>query len=170
MACGPVLAAREHERGGQRRLARRARHEHALRPERVLATQHLVEQEGGREQRPQEHGQVRVRRLGRRAQVLVVDRGQFTPMRFDGREAATAGLGPQRVPRGHREEAEEPLARLHARDAGGDHAAEAPHRDASPPLIAGREERPVAQGFSEHPVGDVVGRQREALDVELHFT
>jgi hypothetical protein len=65
----------------------------------------------------------------------------------------------------HREIAEQAFACGNHRMAGRDHLAKSPHRDVAESLRC-RKQLPVLQLIAQHGIGDVVGRQREACNLD----
>jgi hypothetical protein len=105
------------------------------------------------------------------AHVLVVRRHQFAAVRPAVVEAALRhahGLHAQ-VAR-NRKVAVEALAHRHAFDVRGCNVGEAPGRHVAPVGVAGRKELPVLHDrITEGRVGDAVGGQREAADLQQHL-
>ena len=162
-----TLAAREHERGSERRLARRAGEPDARGAEEALLVEHVVDQERRAEERPEEHLAVLAgARLGRRRRVRVVDGRQVHAVRRGVHEAAAVGglRAHHQVGRGgevpvHAGALRQVVVRARL------HVGEAPDRD-PPPALLGGEELPVRHGVAHHGVGHVVRGEAEALERE----
>jgi hypothetical protein len=169
-----ALAPADQKRGRERRLRRGARDDDRLRPGETVVGELVVEQERGPEQRSQQHLLVLVAllvtRVGVGEGVVVVDGRQLCPVRGDVGEAVLAdAVGPDHeVGRGREVPVHPPAGREPVVLGGGD-VGKAPDRDPPPPGL-GREEVPVVHRVAEDGVGDVVGGQAEARDLEQRFT
>jgi hypothetical protein len=67
--------------------------------------------------------------------------------------------------RRHRKIAEQAFANLDPGVTRGDHLAKSPHRDVAE-ILRRRKQAPVFQLIAENGVGDVVGRERKAIDLD----
>ena len=166
------LVARD---AGQRHrgLGRSAGADQRVSPEPAFAAHEAFDQEPGLEQRPEDHPLTLARRIvlgiGGQAAVLVVDRAHRLAVRGHIGEAAGRNLAGQHIEAlGHRQIAIDPFTHRDLGMAAFHHHRMPPHRHHAPIALA-REEVPVAEGIARHRVGDVVGSDREALDLQPHL-
>ncbi len=168
-----VVARGEQVRDSESGLARGAADDHRPAFGQSLVAEHVVDQEGGGEQRAQHHlqvlGALAVEGVRVGALVALVGGGQGAPMlRLVPEPAGVGGRGHDEV-RGRRQVAVHPRAALEALGPALAHLGEAPHRH-PPPALRGGEEVPVGHGVAEHRIGDVVGGQAEAVDLQQRLT
>ena len=157
---------RETERG----LAGGAGEHHAARAVEFILGQKIVDQKRQHEQRPQQRLIIALAagesRIAADARIGVVDRRHALAMRGGVAQAALADVGGfDHQMRRHRKIAEQAFAFGDARMARGDHVAKSPHRNVAE-TFGRRKQLPVFQLVAEHGVGDVVGGEREAIDLD----
>ena len=139
-------------------------------PIKFVFGEEVVDQERQHEQRPQQRLIVallaRERRIAADARIGVVDRRHALPVRGAVAQAALADVGGfDHEMRRHREIAEQGFACGDAGMLRGDHFAKSPHRNVAE-ILRRRKQLPVFQLIAEHGVGDVVGGEGEARDLD----
>ncbi len=143
-------------------------HQHRC-AEEVVVAEEVVDQEGGEEQRVEQHLPVLVVGTGAgRVDEAVPAVGAGHGLAVGGDVAEAAVVHPAHGHHqllGHGEVAEAAAAHRQLGVGGLDHVGVAPHRHPAPALLGG-EEVPVLEHVADDGVGDVVGAQAEGVDAQ----
>ncbi len=157
---------REAERG----LAGGAGEHHAARTVKLILRQEIVDQKRQHEQRTQQRLVIALATgkggIPADTRIGIVDRGYALTMRGGVAQAALADVGRlDHKMRRHRKIAEQAFALGNARMTRSHHLAKSPHRNVAE-IFGRRKQLPVFQLVAENGVGDVVGGESEAVDLD----